>query len=146
MAHQCNSCPIKNRCTDSDEGRVIEVQRDSWVESELRNFHRGLSLTLSLLADLILVVTILRQNDTQSSRGRPAFTLHYGCGPSVSPSILSTGREENLDEWPNVVTLRRSQLHSPIPELWRIAIELLHLKTHEKVSKHEGKPVESLLV
>ena len=63
LAHQCNSCPIKHRCTDSDEGRVIEVQRESWLDSELRNFHRGLSLTLLLLADLILVVTIMRQND-----------------------------------------------------------------------------------
>ena len=63
QAHHCNSCPIKSRCTDSDEGRVIEVQRDSWLQSELRKFHRGLSLTLLLLADLILVVTMLRQNN-----------------------------------------------------------------------------------
>jgi hypothetical protein len=63
QAHHCNSCPIKSRCTDSDEGRVIEVQTDSWLQSELRKFHRGLSLTLLLLADLILVVTILRQNN-----------------------------------------------------------------------------------
>lgn len=61
QAHHCNNCPLKNRCTDSDEGRVIEVQQDSWLEAELRNFHRGLSLTLLLIADLILAVTILRQ-------------------------------------------------------------------------------------
>ncbi len=65
QAHQCNSCPIKYRCTDSEEGRVIEVQADSWLQSELRRFQRGLSLTLLLLADLILVVTILRQNNLQ---------------------------------------------------------------------------------
>ena len=63
QAHHCNRCPIKSRCTDSDEGRVIEVQTDSWLQSELRKFHRGLSLTLLLLADLILVVTMLRQNN-----------------------------------------------------------------------------------
>jgi hypothetical protein len=62
-AHHCNNCPIKNRCTDSDEGRVIEIQPDSWLQSELRRFHRGLSLTLLLLADLILVVTMLRRNN-----------------------------------------------------------------------------------
>ncbi len=61
--HHCNSCPIKIRCTDSDEGRMIEVQTDSWLQSELRKFHRGLSLTLLLLADLILVVTTLRHNN-----------------------------------------------------------------------------------
>jgi hypothetical protein len=63
VAHECNSCPIKSRCTDSEEGRRIEVRPDSWVQSELRKFHRGLSLTLLLLAALILVVTILRQNN-----------------------------------------------------------------------------------
>lgn len=62
-AHHCNNCPIKSRCTDSEEGRVIEVQPDSWLQSELRIFHRGLSLTLLLLADLILIILILQQND-----------------------------------------------------------------------------------
>jgi hypothetical protein len=63
QAHHCNSCPIKSRCTDSEEGRVIEIHTDSWLQAELRTFHRGLSLTLLLLADLILVVTMLRQNN-----------------------------------------------------------------------------------
>ena len=63
QAHLCNSCPIKHRCTDSEEGRVIEVQAGSWLRSELRKFQRGLSLMLLLLADLILVVTILRWNN-----------------------------------------------------------------------------------
>lgn len=63
QAHHCNSCPIKSRCTDSEEGRVIEVHTDSWLQAELRKFHRGLSLTLLLLADLLLVVTMLRQNN-----------------------------------------------------------------------------------
>ncbi len=65
QAHHCNNCPIKYRCTDSDEGRVIEVQPDSWLQSELRKFHRGLSLTLLLIADLILVLTMLRQNNAR---------------------------------------------------------------------------------
>lgn len=63
QSHHCNTCPIKSRCTDSDEGRVIEVQADSWLQSELRKFHRGLSVTLLVLADLILVLTMLRQNN-----------------------------------------------------------------------------------
>ncbi len=62
-AHHCNSCPIKSRCTDSDEGRSIEVQPDSWLQSELRKFHRGLSLTLLLLADLILLATMVSRNN-----------------------------------------------------------------------------------
>ena len=118
LAHQCNSCPIKNRCTDSDEGRVIEVQRDSWLESELRNFHRGLSLTLLLLADLILVVTILRQNDTRSQLllALP-FTLHYRCGPSViaKDSFDRPGRELGRMAQRRHPELR-SQLDSPTLE------------------------------
>jgi hypothetical protein len=65
QAIHCNNCPIKIRCTDSEEGRVVEVQADSWLQSELRKFHRGLSLTLLLLADFILVVTMLRQNNVR---------------------------------------------------------------------------------
>lgn len=62
--HHCNSCPIKNRCTDSEEGRVIEVESNSWVRSELRRFHRGLSLTLFLLADLMVLITLITQSNT----------------------------------------------------------------------------------
>ncbi|MGC2112056.1 MAG: transposase [Candidatus Korobacteraceae bacterium] len=102
LAHQCNSCPIKNRCTDSDEGRVIEVQRDSWLESELRNFHRGLSLTLLLLADLILVVTILRQNDTRSQLllALPLLCI-TGAGLRLTPQFFRPARKR---AWTNAST------------------------------------------
>jgi hypothetical protein len=33
---------------------------DSWVESELRRFHRGISLTLLLLATVILIAETVR--------------------------------------------------------------------------------------
>jgi hypothetical protein len=61
-AHRCNACSIKFRCTDSDEGRMIEHQTDSWLQSGLHQFHRGLSLTLLLLAFLVLIIEILRQS------------------------------------------------------------------------------------
>ena len=99
LAHQCNSCPIKHRCTDSDEGRVIEVQRDSWLQSELRNFHRGLSLTLLLLADLILVVTILRQNDT---RDQLLLALPLLCITGAGLRLSSTFfRPDKTSTWTN---------------------------------------------
>jgi hypothetical protein len=53
-AHVCNVCHCKPGCTDSDEGRQIEHHLDSWLKSELRRFHRGLSLLLFLLAGLLL--------------------------------------------------------------------------------------------
>jgi hypothetical protein len=62
-AHVCNCCHKKIDCTDSDEGREIERRVDSWVQSEIRRFHRGISLALLLLAALILAfqVTWYRQ-------------------------------------------------------------------------------------
>jgi hypothetical protein len=53
-AHACNSCHCKTDCTDSDQGRQIERRLDSWLPSEIRRFHRGLSLVLLLLATVIL--------------------------------------------------------------------------------------------
>jgi len=59
-AAACNSCSLKLNCTDSNEGRLIEHRLDSWVESELRRFHRGISLVLLFLAALLLGVEAVR--------------------------------------------------------------------------------------
>ena len=59
-ADACNACSLKKNCTDSDEGRLLKSRLDSWVESELRRFHRGISLALLLLATIILVAEAVR--------------------------------------------------------------------------------------
>jgi hypothetical protein len=59
-AHICNKCSVKHLCTDSQGGREIEHNPDSWLESELARFHRGISLVLLLLAGLLLVVEMIR--------------------------------------------------------------------------------------
>lgn len=59
-AHICNKCSIKHLCTESDDGREIEHDPDSWLESELARFHRGISLALLFLAGLLLVVEMIR--------------------------------------------------------------------------------------
>lgn len=59
-AHKCNVCHCKKDCTDSDDGRLLKSRMDSWLESELRRFHRGISLALFLLASLILGAEMLR--------------------------------------------------------------------------------------
>ena len=43
-------------------GREIEGHLDSWIESELQRFHRGISLALMFLAVLILVIEMVRHN------------------------------------------------------------------------------------
>jgi hypothetical protein len=62
-AHACNTCPMKARCTDSDRGRTIELAPDSWLQSELRRFHRGMSLALFGLAAMILLIEFFRYGD-----------------------------------------------------------------------------------
>lgn len=80
QAHHCNKCAIKHRCTDSDEGRVIEHQVDSWLQSGLRQFHRGISLMLLFLAFLISVIEILRQSGLeQASLGTLAAVIGAAC-------------------------------------------------------------------
>jgi hypothetical protein len=59
-AETCNACSLKKNCTDSEEGRLLENRLDSWLESELRRFHRGISLVLLLLATILLVAETAR--------------------------------------------------------------------------------------
>ena len=59
-------------------------------------FHRELSLTLLLLADLILVVTIVRHNNTRHGCFSPSRTLHYRRGSPDIFAFPSGGREGYL--------------------------------------------------
>ena len=59
-ASACNSCSLKLNCTDSDAGRTLEKRFDLWIESELRRFHRGISLALLFLASILLATEALR--------------------------------------------------------------------------------------
>jgi len=61
-AEACNRCALKNNCTDSNEGRVLKSHLDSWIESELRRFHRGISVVLLLLAAIILSAEAMRHS------------------------------------------------------------------------------------
>lgn len=55
-AHVCNGCPYRANCTDSTEGREIEVSHLSWIETESGRFHGGLSFVLLVLAAFLLTV------------------------------------------------------------------------------------------
>lgn len=63
-ASACNSCRSKAACTDSNQGREIERKDLNRVKYGMKRFHRGFSLTLLLLAIVILVVELLRTNGT----------------------------------------------------------------------------------
>ena len=64
-ARACNACSLKTNCTDSDDGRLLESRPDSWLDSELRRFHRGISLALLLLATVILTAETARHAELQ---------------------------------------------------------------------------------
>jgi len=66
-AHKCNACHCKKDCTDSDDGRLLESRMDSWLDSELRRFHRGISLALLLLAFLILGAELLQYHTAKDA-------------------------------------------------------------------------------
>lgn len=61
-AHVCNACHCRGNYTDSEDGRRIKHRLDSWLQSELRRFHRGISVVLLLLAGLILAAQMSRQD------------------------------------------------------------------------------------
>lgn len=78
QAHHCNNCPGKIRCTDSDDGRVLEHRQGSWLESGMRKFHRGMSLTLLLLAVMILSIELARHHEHAEQLFLTTFILCLG--------------------------------------------------------------------
>lgn len=48
----CNSCPVKDSCTTSDDGREMRRHVDPWPASESARFHRGIACAVSVLAVL----------------------------------------------------------------------------------------------
>jgi len=61
-AHVCNACRLKERCTDSDQGREIVRPLDPWPHSEAGRFHRVLALVLVGLGSLVLLVELVRHH------------------------------------------------------------------------------------
>ena len=61
-AAACNSCRSKAACTDSDHGREIERRDLGSVEYGMKRFHHAISITLLVLASLILGVEAIRHN------------------------------------------------------------------------------------
>ena len=61
-ASACNSCRCKTDCTDSNNGREIERKTTDDLQYGMQRFHRAMSVTLLVLASLILVVELFRDN------------------------------------------------------------------------------------
>ena len=48
----CNSCPVKDTCTTSNDGREMRRHVDPWPASESARFHRGIACAVTVLAVL----------------------------------------------------------------------------------------------
>jgi hypothetical protein len=59
-AEACNCCRSKAACTDSEHGRAIERKDSNGLEWGMQRFHRAMSVTLLVLASLILIVELFR--------------------------------------------------------------------------------------
>jgi hypothetical protein len=81
-AHICNACSIKDLCTNSDHGRELEHNPNSWLESEVKRFHRGISLSILVLAALLLIAEMIRHQ-------RPTELLVLG-GCLAAVAVLGT--------------------------------------------------------
>lgn len=46
----CNSCPVKDTCTSSDDGREMRRMVDAWPASEAARFHRGIACSVVVIA------------------------------------------------------------------------------------------------
>ena len=53
---------MKPDCTDSYHGRTISVPMDPWVSSVIGHFHRGISLSVLVLAELIIAIELIRHD------------------------------------------------------------------------------------
>lgn len=45
----CNSCPVKDTCTTSKDGREVTRALDAWPASETARFYRGIACTVAVL-------------------------------------------------------------------------------------------------
>jgi hypothetical protein len=61
-AHVCKACPRRPDCTDSEHGREVVRPLDPWPHSEAGRFHRAISVTLVVLAALVLLVEAARHH------------------------------------------------------------------------------------
>jgi hypothetical protein len=100
-ASACNSCSLKLNCTDSDDGRLLERRLDTWIESELRQFHRGISLALLFLATVILLGEIVRYPPLRDREALVALLLPLGLAqlkllPSLGPRHQEPGISDHV--------------------------------------------------
>ena len=115
----CNSCPVKDSCTSTDDGRELGRSVDSWPSSESARFHRGIACAVTVLAVLFPVVTAFTVGHWTSQvillgaallvvTGALPLWSHLRNSPVAPQGVLFRSLDEHLEERAQVVeTVRR---------------------------------------
>ena len=101
----CNSCPVKDSCTTSDDGREMKRMIDVWPASESAKFHRGIACSVTVLATAWPLATTF----TLDGWGEQVLTLATAAGIAVAalplwshlrrtPAVPEGVRLRTLDE------------------------------------------------
>ncbi|HHX86377.1 MAG TPA: hypothetical protein GX694_13865 [Actinomycetales bacterium] len=64
----CNSCPVKESCTSSADGREMRRMVDTWPASESARFHRGIACAVTVAAVAWPLASVLAE-DGWAARG-----------------------------------------------------------------------------
>jgi hypothetical protein len=92
----CNQCPVKARCTDSDGGRELISFETRWPHSEIGRFQRGISLSLIVLALFIAVLELARHHAAGDAAFLSAVIVPgFALGSRVLQQFI-TSKEEQL--------------------------------------------------
>lgn len=105
----CNSCPVKDSCTSTDDGRELGRAVDAWPSSESARFHRGIACSVAVLAVVFPVVTALTVDRWTSQVLLLGAALLVGLGgvplwshlrhsPVDPEGVLFKSLDENLEE------------------------------------------------
>jgi hypothetical protein len=102
-ARTCNACPVKDRCTDADDGRELLHSLNAWSTTELAQFQRTISLMLLLLGALILIAEVIRHHNGPELLllGLNTFAL-TGLGVRMLASFRKRSQDDSGKEYPQV--------------------------------------------
>jgi len=121
-AHICNACPLKEHCTDSDEGREVVRPIDPWPHSEAGRFHRVISLTLVVLAALIATVGLARNHALADSATLSVLVV---ASALLARLLLRDLRRHpaNFPDTARACALRKTPSEDEVLPRWRTARE-----------------------
>lgn len=92
-ASVCNACPSKAACTDSEDGRTVEMRGLKGIEYGMQRFQRAFSLTLLILAALMVAAEIFRTH-TAYDRALLSVAFAIFCATAWRASMTLRSRRE----------------------------------------------------